>query len=326
MDEALNTLGARKDPFLDKVSDEIDSFIVKQGCHCLDILEKSAEKEDQVIRTWRASVEPDFCKVLYHFVRRKPHKGHVLDSALTIPVCDIVCNRYGDFYQENADVVSAGVLAALTKDNLILDSFLSRVADKALSKASKEVRKRIVHLIVHQIHSSASNGALHVVGQQIGHAAATTAGSQVAALVAQVIVKLLAAHIGALVAKILSSALIKKLVALLVKKVVVVAVGAAVVNFLAVHVSAAIGGSSVMWVVIPGLIGFMAYKIATFPKKIGKEVSKSVHKELLERFMPMNKSILDKIYEQVINGEELVNALAEDEEFKSILTDLAKKV
>jgi hypothetical protein len=55
-------------------------------------------------------------------------------------------------------------------------------------------------------------------------------------------------------------------------------------------------------------------------------VSKSVRKELLERFTPMNKSILDKIFEQVVNGEELVNALAEDKEFKSILTDLAKKV
>jgi hypothetical protein len=146
---------------------------------------------------------------------------------------------------------------------------------------------------------------VHVVGQQIGHTAVTTAGSQVAALVSQVLVKLLAADIGAVVAKILSSALLKKLVALLVKKVVIVAVGAAVVKFLAVHVSAAVGGISVMYLAIPLLAGFMAYKIATFPKKIGKEVSKSVCKELSERFTPINKSILDKIFEQIVDGEEL---------------------
>lgn len=63
-----------------------------------------------------------------------------------------------------------------------------------------------------------------------------------------------------------------------------------------------------------------------FLEKIGKEVSKSVRKELLERFTPMNKSILDKIFEQVVDGEEKVNALVEGKEFKSILTDLAKKV
>jgi protein-disulfide isomerase-like protein with CxxC motif len=64
----------------------------------------------------------------------------------TIPYLGSI-QRY--FYQENADIVSAGVLAALTKDSLILDSFLNRVADEALSKASSEVRKRIMHLIVH---------------------------------------------------------------------------------------------------------------------------------------------------------------------------------
>lgn len=296
------------------------------SCHCIDIIEKSAEKEDSVYCTWRASVDPDFCKVLYRFVRRKQHNGHVLDSALTKPVCDIVSECYEDFYKENADTVSAGILAVLTQDNLILDSFLNRVADKALSKASKEVRKRIVHLVVHQIHSSTTDGALHVVGQQIGHVAATTAGTQVAVLVAHVLVKLLATHIGALVAKILSSALIKKLVLLLVKKAVIVAVGGAVVNFLAVHVSAAIGGSSIMWVAIPLLVVYIGYRIATFPEKIGSEVSKSVRKELSDRFTPMNKSILDKILEQIVDGDELVAALAKDKEFRGILQDLAENI
>lgn len=150
---------------------------MSQGCHCIDIIEKGAEKEDSVYCTWRASIDPDFCKVLYRFVRRKQYNNHVLDSALTTPVCDIVSKRYEDFYQENADTVSTGVLAALTKDNLILDSFLNRVADKALSKASSEVRKHVVHLIVHQIHNSTTDGALHIVGHQIGHVAATTAGT-----------------------------------------------------------------------------------------------------------------------------------------------------
>lgn len=291
----------------------------------VSIIEKSAEKEDVVYRTWRASVEPDFCKVFYRFVRRKQHNGHVLDSALTKPVCEIVSERFEDFYQENADTVSSGVLAVLTQDNLILDSFLNRVADKALSTASKQVRKRIVHLVVHQIHSSTTDGALQVVGQQVSHVAAATAGSQVVILVAHVLVKLLAAHIGALVMHILSSALIKKLVLLLVKKAVIAAVGGAVINFLAVHVSAAIGGGSIMWVVIPLLVAYIGYKIATFPEKIGKEVSKSVRKNLSQDFTTMNKSILEKIFEQVVDGEELVTALAKDKEFKGILKDLAEK-
>lgn len=86
MDESLNVLVDRKEPFLDRVSSDVESYVVRQGCHCIDIIEKSAEKEDLVYRTWRASVDSDFCKVLYRFVRRKQYNSHVLDSALTTPV------------------------------------------------------------------------------------------------------------------------------------------------------------------------------------------------------------------------------------------------
>ena len=325
MDESLDALTAIKEPFLDIVASDINSYIVGQGHHCIDVIEKTAEDDDLVYRTHRASLNSDFCEVLYRFVRRKPHNGHILDSALTMPVCEIVSRRYEEFYQANADTVSAGVLAALTKDNLILDSFLNRVIDKALDKASSEVRKRVVHLIVHQIHSSTKDGALHAVGHQIGHVAATTAGSQVAVLVAHVLVKMLAGHIAVLVARILSSGLIKKLVLLVVKKVTIAAVGGIVIKFLAAHVAAAVGGTTIMWIALPLMVTYLCYKIATFPEKLGKEVSKSVRRELSERFTSMNKTILDKIFEQVVDDDKLVSALAGDKELKGILKSLAEK-
>jgi len=61
-----------------------------------------------------------------------------------------------------------------------------------------------------------------------------------------VLLKLLATHIGVIVAKIMSSAFLKKLIVLLVKKVVIMPVGAMGLNFLAVHFSAVIGGSTFM--------------------------------------------------------------------------------
>jgi len=62
--------------------------------------------------------------------------------------------HYEKFYSNNADIVSTGILEALTKDHLILDSFIGRLTDKALEKASKEVRQRVVHIIIEQIHDS----------------------------------------------------------------------------------------------------------------------------------------------------------------------------
>jgi hypothetical protein len=326
MDQSLTALRGKKEEFLSDVQSDIRSYIRSTGNHCINIIEMDAENEDTIYCTWRASMDTDFCKILYRFVRKKGNRGRALDSALTQPVCRIVTEHYEKFYTDNADTVSAGILEALTKDHLILDSFVGRLADKALEKASKEVRERVVHIIVEQIHDSTATGTQHTIGHGISHVAATAAGTQVGAVLANVLLKLLAAHIGAIVAKIMSSALLKKLIVLLVKKVVITAVGAAVLNFLAVHVGVAIGGSTVMWIVAPLLLTYVGYKIYTFPEKIAEEVSNSVRKELSGRFDGMNESILDKIFDQIVNGEELVLAIAKNGEFQTMITDLAMKV
>lgn len=62
------------------------------------------------------------------------------------------------------------------------------------------------------------------------------------------------------------------------------------------------------------------------PGKFRDEVAKSVRRELSNRFTPMNKSILEKIFEQVVDGEELVAAFPKDKESKGILKDLAEKI
>jgi hypothetical protein len=183
-----------------------------------------------------------------------------------------------------------------------------------------------VKLVVHQVKQSIEQGTMHAVGQQIGHIAATTAGSQVAAVVGHLLLKLLAANIGHIVAKILASAFLKKLLAIAIKKVVLAAVTAAVLQFLAVHFGAAIGGSTLMWIVLPLLAAYLAYKIATFPEDLGAAVSKKVRQELDERFQGMNRTILEKVFEAVFTGNELVDAIAEDQQFQTTLRKLGEKV
>lgn len=324
MDSTLNQLASKKNPFLNQVEQEINSYIVRQGAHCIDIVERDCQKEDVIHRKWRASVDIDFCEVLYKFVRHKQLNGHKLDSALTEPVCEIVTKKYEEFYKDNADAISKGVLAELTGNDLILESFLSRLTDKALKKASSKVRKQVVHLIVHQIHDSAAAGTLNTVGSHIGHIAANSAATSVGAIVVHVLIKLLATHISVLVTKLLSTALIHNIVLILVKKVIIVAVGTAVFNFLAAHVAAAAGGASFMWIVLPLLAAYIAYRITTFPEKIGKEVSKSVRQELSDRFLGMNRTILERIKDEVLNGEKLVEALAGDKELIKLMEGLAQ--
>jgi hypothetical protein len=210
----------------------------------------------------------------------------------------------------------------LTSNNLILESIMNKLADKVLDKSAKHLREKVVGHIVHQVHDSVAAGTLHTVGHQVGTAAAHAASSTVGVAVIQILAKLLAAHIATIISKIMASAMVKKVVALIAKK----CVGGVVLSFMAAHVGAAAGGVSVAWIVLPVLVVYLTYKISTFPEKLGSKVSQSVVKELSDRFYGMNKDILDRIWSEVVSCEKLVDALADNEELKGMMKDLAKSL
>jgi hypothetical protein len=167
---------------------------------------------------------------------------------------------------------------------------------------------------------------LHSVGQHVGHLAVATAGTQVTTIVAHFLLKLLAANIAHLVAKLLSSALLKKVLAILIKKFVVAAVTTTVVQFLAAHVGVAVGGSTIMFIVMPLLIAYIGYQIATFPEMLSEKVSKKIRKELESKFESTNQTILEKIFHAVFGGDELVQVIANDEEFRNMLRNLGEEI
>jgi hypothetical protein len=320
MDATVSNLAAQKTAFLDDVKAEIDTYIVNQRSHCIDVVERNSPPKSNIIRTHRASLDPDFAEVLYKFARHKTYNGHVLDSALTDPVGEIVIRKYQDFYENNGDIINEGLIKSLAENNLVLNSVLDKVADKILSKYASQVRSKIVEKIVHQIHDAVSAGTLHTVGHHVGAAAAHAAATTVGTAVLQIIAQLLAAHIGTIIAKVMTSAFVKKIVAVIAKK----CVATLVLSFMATHVGAAAGGVSVGFILFPLLVAYLGYKINTFPKILGKKVSESVRSELDNRFNGMNKDILEKMFNELIDGEKLVECLADNEEIGQMMKDMAK--
>lgn len=328
MDEVLSSLNKRKTTFLDDVESDVRIYIESRGKQCIAVVEKNPITGDN-LRTWEVHLDEDlghFCKVLYKFVRRQQYQGHELDSAMTEPISNLVETAYQDFYESESEAISSGMLVMLAADESKLTSFMGRISDIALEQFSAQVKERVVHMVVDQVKESVSQGTLHSVGQHVGHLAATTAGTQVAAIVAHLLLKLLAANIGHIVAKLLASTVLKKLLAILIKKFVLAAVTATVLQFLATHVGVAVGGSTIMWIVMPLLMAYIGFKIATFPEELGKKVSEKIRQELESRFESTNKTILEKIFESVFGGNELVQVIAGDEDFQNMLRTLGEKM
>jgi hypothetical protein len=328
MDDVIVLLNERKEAFLDDIESDVRIYIKSTGKQCIAIVEKNSSS-GVILKTWEVHLNDDlsdFCKVLYKFVRKEQYHGNDLDSALTEPIANMVETAYQEFYKSESEAISRGMLVMLAADELNLCSFIDRIADIALHQFSKQVRKQVVHMLIHQIEENVNQGTLHSVGQHVGHLAVATAGTQVTTIVAHLLLKLLAANIAHLVAKLLGSALLKKVLAVLIKKFVLAAVTTTVVQFLATHVGAAVGGSTIMFIVMPLLIAYIGYQISTFPEMLSKKVSKKIREELESKFESTNKTILEEIFHTVFGGNELVQAIANDEEFRNMLRNLGEEI
>jgi hypothetical protein len=138
--------------------------------------------------------------------------------------------------------------------------------------------------------------------------------------------KLLAANIGSIVAKVMASAALQHVIMLIAKKVVLAAVLGAVMHALVVHFGAALAGASIMWILIPIFAGYLVYKMATFPEELAKDVSKDVRKSLGGKFDEINKTVLEKVFYSVFEGDDLARAVAKDPEFQRSMRTLGEKM
>jgi hypothetical protein len=324
---------ADKTAFLDDIEKSISLHVIGTGKQCIAMVEKipktTGEYPPYTLYKHELHLNsglPEFAEVLIKFIRRKRHDGHDLDSALTEPVLKIIEDKYVALYNSHGEEISSEFLEMLKNDNILLNSFVERLADKVSDKISKEARAKIVHLLVEQIHDAATSNTAHVVGQHISHFASTAVGAQIASVAAHVLLKAIAMNMGHIIAKFLASAAFKKVVVVLLHKLVVGVITAAVVHFLAANIGSAIGAGALMWIIIPIVAAIIIEQIADFPKKLGNEVSKSVREHLASNFGKTNKDILEKTFEEIFKGEKLLEEVADDEDVKQMIGALSDRI
>lgn len=323
-----------KRAFLDDVEKTVRSYIRGTGKQCIAVVEKipTGRQEADGSPEYRLSKHPvefnadfikvlykskhpvelntDFIKVLYKFMRRKTYNGHEIDSTLTKPVLDIIEEKYVALYKKHGDMISTQVVEMLVKDNVLLNSFVTRLEDKIVKDLSKTACAILVLLIVDQIQSAASS----TVGTQVAHAA----GHQ--------LLHIIASHLAQIIAKFLASTAFHKIMTVVVHKLVIVIITTVILKFLALHIVVAVTASAFMWIVIPIVIIIIAEQIKDFPEKLSKKVSAKVRSHLAKSFQSTNQSVLKAVFDEVVNGEKLLLAVAEDKDVKDMINKLVSDV
>jgi hypothetical protein len=317
-------LGKDKTTFLDDLERLIFSHIVGTGRQCIAIVQKipkkgTAEADDHpAFRYYLYKCElnkddlGDFVKVLFKFMMRKKHEGYDLDSALTVPILEIVEQRFVALYEAHGQAISEELLLALRKDEVLLESFVGRLSDAVSSKMSKKAQKEIVNILAHQTHDAVTSSTAHF--------STTAVGSQVTLMAAKVLARTLAANIGHVLAKVMASAAFKKVLHALIHKMVVGVIVGAVLKFLA-----ATFGASVLPFAFPIMATAIYAQAKGFPSKLGREVSKSVRDHLGLQFEGMNREILKDTYQKIFQGKDLLEVVAANKDVKEMCFAVAKQ-
>ncbi len=304
----IEKLGGEKERFLNESEEAIKVYIAAQGKGCLTVIGR--KPQTGMSRVYPIKPELDYVKCLFAFCRGKSYDGYELDSGLTEPISNIVVGKFESLYAGNSAALSEALMQKFTTDETILKGLVQtlvdhRVAAMAVGQARAYVAAQITHeitqkatdLIVKQIkaHSLSAFSLGGHVGEVSKQAVGEAATATLAKTIAAVIVKMISSGMGPLLAKLLASAAFKTFIMAAIKKYVIAAVIGIIIKFIAVK----LGISSTMaWAVVllPLVIGFMAYEIYHFPAKLADKVSKQVRAELDTNFVVINESILDKMF------------------------------
>lgn len=323
-DGLAQTFEADKTEFLSQVESDIRCYVISTGKQCIAIDEIfiRSNGDRDVWRTHKTSFDGNYIEVLYKFIREKPYNKHQLDSALTPRILEIIESNFVSLYERHSKEISEDFLQKLKNDKILLNSFVERLTDKIVGKVATYSRKKIVDAIVSQIQEAASTQTAQAVTEHVSHFASTAVGTQIATYTATAVMKVIIAKIGPIVAKFLASAAFKKVITAIAHKLIVSVIASAVLHFLAAQIGAAIGASTIMWIIIPIVAAILIAQIQNFPGKLGKEVAMSIRQHLEENFKPTNKNILERVFDQIFRGEDLLTAVAQDKEVQKAIEEL----
>jgi hypothetical protein len=309
-------LDANKVEFLDQLEREIKTYIVGTGIQCIaiDEITESDSIHRQAHHAHPVEFNATYVEVLIQFVRKKPHNGHELDSALTAPVLRIIEENYIALYERNSAVISEGFLKILNENKAHLRSFMERLVEKILDQSDESAKVDLVNALVSQLHRSSESET----AQQIGDIASTTIGTQIASGVGNVLLRAIASNTGSVVANFLTGEAFKTIISVLIQRLILGIITTTVFKFLVAQIGA-LGASAIMWILIPIVIAFLIRQIYTFPDRIGREVSSSVRANLEKNFEGMNANIMKQVFDEVIHGDKLLESVAEDEALNTMI-------
>jgi hypothetical protein len=251
---------------------------------------------------YRPSVDADYAKALWCFVREKPMDGRPLDSAVTEPVVQAIeSSVLQTLNSEKASQVVAGALAQAAA--------LSQTTVRSeLKQDAKFISKEIISLsgmspaaiVADQITDIASQQAMDVLNTSAGKALLAAIAQVASTAMGKVMIMKLIQASAITLAK--STALKAAVLGALKKVGILVVVKTVIVKALAVMAPGLLTVKiPVFWILLPFVGLFIAHEMGNMPNKLAKELPGKVGGEIDKAFPAMARSFAEMILAQAVS-------------------------
>lgn len=320
----------KKDAFIADTQSAIRGYLRYQSPEtCLTILEKcpghDVERPPKVSTTYLGTLL-DFCL-------KRPHKGHALDSALTLPIIDIVVAKFQKLYDESHEEITAAVALRIVSDEAFQQNLKKAIEAEVVKQGTTipkplidKISSSITHMVISktqdllssQLGTSTAAFLKTTVANTVGTAVSGPVMAKIGVILAHNLSGALAIQIKAVLAKIAASGALKTAIAAKIKAVILATVLGTIVHVIAAKLAAAgisVGpGAAVLIILLPLLGLYMRYEYKHLPEKLSEKVPEKVSTELIKQFDGINAAVLTGIHDEVrkTGMDGMLSALARD--------------
>jgi hypothetical protein len=156
----------------------------------------------------------------------------------------------------------------------------------------------------------------------IAKVAAASVASPVAVKISASLLMSLGTVLKPIIIKLLASAAFKAAIAAKIKAIVVGSLFAAFAKIIGVKLGLT-AGAAFVWILIPAVLGWLAYEYFQFPEKLAKSVSSSVAVAMGNGFQDTSRSIAESLVEGMLvgGGATLATQLIADEAIQELVKE-----
>ncbi|KAF3921862.1 hypothetical protein AA313_de0208651 [Arthrobotrys entomopaga] len=319
-ESTIDYLVTQKPAFVSACRSRVYNYIERQDRRYLvQIVEKNAYGPNRH-RTHHVGID-SYIAVLACFCTEETYNGHDLDSVLTEPIVDIVCNCYCELVNKNSDHINRYLKQKITENEIVLQETLKIVMKELSAKGLKFTQGHLAHLIHEIVTDTTHSAAQSQLGITIGHSITAAAGTTAGQILVKLLFKAIAHHVVTITAHITSNTVVTMAAKAAAKKVVMATVTGAVVNMLATKfgiASAATALHVIGWAILGG---YLSIKLINLPEDMAEKVSDGVQNTLNNTYRSCITEILDSLAKSAMDPEKLANLVIselKDSDFKDL--------